>query len=62
MTDTQEEQGRPPVDWALISDLLTLLDLIEAKEDWKLAGGRLDIMMKHGYTPIFGNPLSAVLH
>ncbi len=60
MTDSQEEH--PTVDWQVVSDLLTLLDLIEVKKDWKLAGGRMEIMMKHGYTPIQGNPVSAILH
>jgi len=60
LTDSQEEH--PTVDWQVVSDLLTLLDLIEVKKDWKLAGGRMEIMMKHGYTPIQGNPVSAILH
>lgn len=50
------------VDWQVVSDLLTLLDLIEAKQDWRLAGDRLALMEKHGFTPVIGNPASAVLH
>jgi hypothetical protein len=59
LTTTNEQTLVP---WQVVSDLLTLLDLIEAKQDWQLAGGRLEIMVKHGYTPVIGNPASAVLH
>lgn len=59
MTTTSEQTLVP---WQVVSDLLTLLDLIEAKKDWTLASGRLELMEKHGYTPIIGHPTSTTLH
>lgn len=45
-----------------VEEILTLLDLIEIEEDSKLAGQRFDIGRKHGFTIVFGEPISGRLH
>lgn len=43
-----------------ISALLTLLDLIEVEEDWKLAKDRFEIMKQYGTVEITGSASSRV--
>ena len=47
---------------AFVSEILALLDRIETAEDSSLASQRHNIAEKHGFTVVFGEPISAALN
>ena len=46
----------------LISELLSLLDLIEVRDDATLAGGRFEILERHGHVVFTGEIVSGSSH
>ena len=51
-------------DWpeGFVSEILTLLDLIEIEDDASLARQRFEIGEKYGLTVEFGEPISGAKH